>query len=59
MLISGLISLGLAGLVLWKFPASALVLPGVVVGVDLMFAGATLIAIRDAVWAVEAHATAA
>ena len=47
-LVSGLISLAFAGFVIWMLPVAALWLPGIVVGVDLIFAGAALIAVRDA-----------
>jgi uncharacterized membrane protein HdeD (DUF308 family) len=47
-LFSGLLSIALSIYVMWMLPSAAFWLPGVVVGVDLIFAGAALIAMREA-----------
>lgn len=44
MLASGVISIALAGLVLWSLPTSALIIPGIVVGVDLITTAFALLA---------------
>jgi uncharacterized membrane protein HdeD (DUF308 family) len=45
--VSGLISIFLAALIAFAIPLIALTLPGVIIGVDLIFAGAALLAMRD------------
>jgi uncharacterized membrane protein HdeD (DUF308 family) len=58
-LVGGLLSLALAGMVIFSPIPAALTFPGILVGVDLVFAGFTLLAMRGVAKAVQSNGAGA